>query len=223
MTVEDVAVTTDIAHQGATGDPGPTPRHRLPGSRGQRVLALVLVTAVVAVVAAVSAWSRWTSRVLDSVSVAWVGQPQCVGARLLRDGHTIEAVKGMSCVVELAVHNGSGRTVHLDRAIEPFLGRDGGAVIMSPGRGARGLRPADTRGVDAALHLDRDLRADETWSFRVGIVWRPDGCTDGGTMFIHQWPDVRVDFLGKHATAHGDRPLTIHRHRQNPGCRMGRE
>jgi hypothetical protein len=214
-------MTTNVVDQGAASPPQDPRSPRRAGTRTGRYGLLALLAAVIVTVAAVSAWNRWTGRVLDSVTVAWQGEPRCAGARLLRDGHTIEAVRGMSCVVTLAVHNGSNRTVHLDRAIEPFLGRDGGPVIKAAELGRQRLAHPGDLGVDAVLPLDHDLRAGETWRFRVGIVWRPDGCTDGGTMFIHEWPEVRLDFHGRHATAHGDHTLTIHRHRQNPGCRMG--
>lgn len=173
---------------------------------------------VVVLVAAPLTWRAGTDHVLDQVTVTWTGAPECEGTRLLRDGHTIAAAEGMSCVVTVQVHNRSGRTVHLEQAIEPFLGPEAGPVMVAAPVGEQDLRRSDISGIDAALRLDRDLDAGETYTLPLRIVWRPDGCTGGGTMWVYTWPQVTMNYLGRHATAYGDQDLSIHRGKQNPGC-----
>ncbi len=182
--------------------------------RRRRAIALGLVAA--AVVGLVS-WRLWTSHALGSVQVAWSGEPVCEGTSLRRDGHTIEARPDMSCVITVTVRNDGPVSVHLRRAVLPFAGPEGGPVIEAAEIDDR--RPAADDGIDAAVTLDRDLDPGETWTFRTRVVFRDDGCTDGGTFTAHAWPTVEVSHLGRQDDVVSKRNLSIHRARQNSGCR----
>lgn len=168
-------------------------------------------------------WVLWTSRAMSAVEVGWRGEPDCSGATLERDGHTIKAQDGMSCVITVEVRNTGGRTVHLDRAVLPFLGPGGGAVVRAGEIDGRDPAPAvAANDIDARIDLDHDLEGGETWTFRTLVVFRKNGCTSAGTGSFYGWPVVEIATLGRHGTATSSQELTYSRERQNPGCRMNK-
>lgn len=189
-------------------------------SRNRRGL-LLAVAALTAVVGLGATWWMWTSHFTGGVEVAWADEPTCTGTSLTQDGHTIEARRGMSCVITVTVRNDGPVEVHLERAVLPYVGPDGGSVVRAAAP-VDGLRPEGDAltDIDATLPLKRELGSGESWTFRTRIVFRDDGWTAAGKLWIDGWPTVRAEYLGRAFDVHADRRLEIHRRRQNPGCAM---
>jgi hypothetical protein len=196
-----------------------------PGGRGwlsdpsDRRRFIALFGFVLAVVVAGGGWWAWTSYVLSGVQVTMDEAPVCTGTKLRPDGRTIEAQPGMSCVYTVTVRNGGPVAVHLDRSVLPVLGKGGGPVVMAAA--VDGREPAEgPNDVDAEIVLDHDLGAGEAWSFRLRVVYRPDGCTSAGRGWVDGWPTLNVDYLGNDEQVQGNFEFAVHNKRQNPDCPM---
>jgi hypothetical protein len=195
----------------------PSDQEADPPPRGLRRSTLVVVAAIAAVIVSVTAWWMWTSHVTGSIAVRWADEPTCTGTSLRPDGHTIEARPGMSCTITVTVRNDGPVAVHLDNALLPFFGPDGGAVVRAGS--IDGVRPEGIGSeIDATMALDHKLASGESWTFRTRAVFRDDGCTAAGTMTIDGWPTVRAEYLGRSVDVSADRRFTLHASRQNPGC-----
>jgi len=193
-----------------------------PARAVRRRRALIVAVALIGLVAAgVVSWRIWSGRGVDGVQVSWVGEPVCRGTSL-RHGHAIEWSRHMSCVVTVAVHNRGPATVKVTRAVLPYLGPGGGAVVRAASVDGRTPVADADEDVHAALALDHHVAPGATWTFPVRITYRPDGCTDAGTFWVRRWPTVEVTARGRDARILSDRTLTIHSSHQNPGCDMDR-
>ena len=195
----DVRMST----QDARG-PGPTWRSRLT-SRGA-VIAIV-TTLVIAVGA--GAWAVAWHRASTGLRVETVSGPECEGAstRIRSLGFdpairvdTMRVEPGMRCVYTVRVVNDGPFTVHLDRAVLPFLGARGGGVVKALPPVV--LRTAGTDDIDASVRLDRDLRPGASTDFSVPVGFRARGCNDG-TTWVQDWPSVSFQVLGGHARSAG--------------------
>lgn len=182
------------------------------------VVWCVAVAALVAV--GIGSWFAWTSMVASSLEVAWQGEPVCSGTDLARDAHTIRAEAEMSCVITVEVRNAGRQDVHLDTAVLPYLGPDGGSVLEAAEIDGRQPTADGRDTVDARVELGHDLGAGDTWTFRTLVVFRDDGCTDAGTGHFDGWPAVRFEALGRDGSAAAPDELAYTRRSQNPGCTM---
>ena len=173
---------------------------------------------VLAIVVSVVVWWAWGSYAMGGVEVTTDESPVCTGTTLRPDNRTIEAKPGMSCVYTVTVRNDGPVGIHLDSTVLTILGKGGGAVIMAAA--IDGRKPGEgAHDVDAEIALDHEVESGEAWSFRLRVVYRPDGCTSAGWMTIYDLPTVHLSYLGRDAEASGDTPLLLHNKRQNPGCR----
>ena len=207
-----------MATDTVTSEPPTQPEGRgLLSDPGDRRLFVALVALVLAVVVAGVGWWAWTSYVLSGVQVTMDEDPACTGTTLRPDNRTIEAKPGMSCVYTVTVRNGGPVAVHLDTSVLPVLGKGGGPVVMAAA--IDGREPAEgPNDVDAEIVLDHDLGAGDSWSFRLRVVYRPDGCTSAGRGSVDGWPTLHVDYLGNDEQVQGNVEFAVHNKRQNPDC-----
>jgi hypothetical protein len=192
--------------------------------QGSRVLPRnrVLIVCVVGLACALSGvtWTWWSRATADRVTMTWAGTPACTGTEVHTDRSTpvIEAVKGMRCVVEVVVHNGSGRSVRLEHADAAYLGPDSGAVVRAAPTDL--LDGATNDGLDARYRLDRDLAAGQDRAFEVVVAFRPQGCNEDGTLTFYGWPTLELTALGRTHRVVADRDFSFHRDGVTPGCRQ---
>lgn len=184
-----------------------------------RRIVFVVLAALVVGGAVVAGWVTWAGRIAGDVEVSWSAEsPACVGTTVKRAGSqrpVIEAVESMRCVITVEMSNGSGRTVHLARAVASLVGPRTGAVVT-----AGNAEPASKQGesdIDALFPLDRDLRPGQSTEFEVVLVLNPRGC-NGGTLFSSDWPVVTVETLGRSYDLRGDKDFAFHRDGVTPGC-----
>jgi hypothetical protein len=185
----------------------------------KRVLVVGVVSlAFAALVCGVVVWIQWSRSLADRVTVTWAGAPTCTGTTVNTNRPTpvIEAVQGMRCTLEVVVHNGSGRTVHLDNAYATFLGPHSAMVVRAAHTEL--LAGAANDGMDARYRLDRDLAPGEDHTFAVVVEFRPAGCNDSGTMTVYGWPTVDLTTLRRSHTVTADRNFRFHRDGATPGC-----
>ncbi|HEY0952177.1 hypothetical protein [Nocardioides sp.] len=184
-----------------------------------RKIALVALAALV-VGGAVAGWLVWAGRIAGDVEVTWsADSPDCAGTTVEKPGShrpVIDAVESMRCVITVEVRNGSGRTVHLVRAVAPLVGPRTGGVVTA--ENAEPASPPGDDGIDALFPLDRDLRAGGTSEFDIVLVLNPRGCDRGVTIWSSDWPVVTVEALGRSHDVHGDKDFAFHRDRVTPGC-----
>lgn len=185
-----------------------------------RVVVLALVAAVMVGGLSVAGWLTLSAQAASDVSVSWSPEsPACEGTTVAKPGSKrpiIDAEETMRCVITVEVANGSGRTVHVTRAVAPMVGPRTGAVIT-----AENARPATKRGgddIDAVYPLDHALAAGESMTFDVVLVLNPNGCNAGATLGSSHWPTVTVDVLGRDHVLHGDKDFAFHREGATPGC-----
>jgi hypothetical protein len=186
--------------------------------RPDRRLIIALVALVLALVVSITGWRAWTAHALGGVEVNLVSGANCAGTKLRPDGRTIVAQPGMSCVYKVSVRNSGPVTIHIDRAVLPLLGTEGGATVMAAA--VDGYEPAEGEAnVDAEIVLDRDLDSGDSVTFRVRVVFRPDGCMAAGSrMWVDDWPTVEADYLGRDVASKGNTQFSVYSERQNPGC-----
>lgn len=182
------------------------------------VLALLAVVAVGGL--AIGGWLSWSARTAGDVAVSWSpDSPACEGTTVAKSGSQrpiIDAEETMRCVITVEVANGSGRTVHVTRAVAPLVGPRTGAVVT-----AENARPPTKRGgddIDAVYPLGQDLAGGESMTFDVVLVLNPRGCNAGGTLWSSNWPTVTVNVLGRAHDLHGDKDFAFHRQGATPGC-----
>lgn len=182
---------------------------------------MVAVSAVVllAAGATIAGWLAWSSRTAEKVVVSWsAASPDCEGTTVQRSGSDqplINAREAMRCVVEVSVANRGTRTVHLVRAVAPFVGPDTGTVVIAENASAAVQSGLD---IDAVFPLRADLGGGEAMTFKVVLVFNPGGCNEGGTMRLPGWPAVTVQALGRDHDVPSDQTLMFHSRGATPGC-----
>ena len=170
-----------------------------------------------------TAWAISWHQATSHLRVESVGAPQCQGAathrRTLTAGVRADLMfvtPAMRCVYTVRVSNDGPFTVHLDRAVLPFLGRGGGGVVKA-------LPPVVTKvsgtdDVDALVGLDRDLPPGASTEFDVPVGYRESGC-NSGSLWIRRWPAVSFHVLGGSAEVSGDGIMAWRMlHGQGGGC-----
>lgn len=185
-----------------------------------RNVVLALLAVVVVGGLAIAGWISWSARTAGDVAVSWSpDSPKCEGTTVAKPGSErpiIDAEETMRCVITVEVANGSGRTVHVTRAVAPMVGPRTGAVVT-----AENAQPTTKRGgddIDAVYPLGHDLAGGESMTFDVVLVLNPKGCNAGATLWSANWPTVTVDVLGRAHDLHGDKDFAFHREGATPGC-----
>lgn len=142
------------------------------------------------------AWWALAGRALDRVE-AEVGAWRCRGTDVQparADGVRTQApaLRGaMSCRTRLRVTNDSGTAVTLGSLLVPVVGDQGGPGVRLVSVDGRPPRP----GVDAVVDFGQRLGADTSAALLLAFAFRHDGCTDGGTFWMH--PQVKVSAWGR--------------------------
>jgi hypothetical protein len=186
--------------------------------RRDRRPVLALVGLVVVALVAAGGWWGWTSYAVSGLEVAWDGAPSCTGTKPARDGHAFEVSEEMRCDITVTVRNTGPVSLRLDRATLPFVGPDGGSVLEAVPVDGRAPTRAAESAIDAVVPLDHTLGSGESWSFRVRIAFRDDGCTDAGRLSFHDWPAITASSLGRDLDVVASESLVAVSERQNPGC-----
>ena len=96
------------------------------------------------------------------------------------------------------------------------MGPDTGSVIKAEtidGHTPRGDEP----GIDAVHALDRSVPAGASAAFDIVAVFNPEGCNDGETLKLYQFPQVHVSALGEDRVIGGPL-LAFHNTIHTPGC-----
>ncbi len=144
----------------------------------------------------------------------WTGVPECTGADVVShtekgplgeeswSGPLIQAEREMRCVITVEVRNHSGGNVHLDHALLPFMGPDGGAVIKADTTADTDVwRTPPDIGIDSLRLLDVTLHHGETTTFDISLAFRESGCSGGpgggGRTWVEGFPTVTVTTLGR--------------------------
>lgn len=171
---------------------------------------------VVLAAGAVGAWLWTAASTASSVSVSWrEGDPTCTGTTVEQTqkyGTVVEAVPDMRCTYRVEVHNGSGRSVHLDRVVAPYVGPGTGAVVTADPDSA-------DSSIDATFDLDQDLDAGGSTYLDIVVVFHPEGCNDSGTLSVPDWPTVRFETLRRTFEVTASEMFAFHRTGRTPGCR----
>jgi hypothetical protein len=200
-------VTTEVL-----SEPADPPRQR----RRRLVLLIATVAAVALVTGAVMSWHRVAAHRAEQVEVMWTGIPKCTGADVVAysrpvgpgwSGPLIKARRGMRCIITVEVRNHSGGSVHLDHALLPLMGPQGGAVIKVDTTTDPDLwsaSPPDD--IDVMRLLDTTLSPGGTTTFDIPLVFRESGCSGGphggGYAFAYGFPTITFTSL----TLSFDRP-----------------
>lgn len=181
---------------------------------------LLLGAAVAVLLAlAVAGWLWTAARTADDVRVAWRdGDPTCTGTTVRSSeehGRVVQAVPGMRCTYRIEIHNDGDRGVHLDQVLAPFVGPTTGAVVT-----AEGAEPdAETGGRDAVFVLDEDLEPGGSTELDIVVVFHPEGCNDGGTLWVDAWPSVSVETLNRTYERAAAETFAFRHTGKTPGCR----
>jgi hypothetical protein len=157
------------------------------------------------------------SRVRRNVAPTERGE-RGIGADGSRFGQTItvETSENMQCTFTVQVENHSDRDVTLGDVRAVVMGPDTGSVIKAEtidGHTPRGDEP----GIDAVHALDRSVPAGASAAFDIVAVFNPEGCNDGGTLKLYQFPQVHVSALGEDRVIGGPL-LAFHNTIHTPGC-----
>lgn len=137
-----------------------------------------------------------------------------------RSGHpVIQAFPGMQCTITVHINNTSDRAVHVGVVDVPFAGPHTGAAIEASSiDGTTPLR-FDDYGRDGAHDLKRTVAAGQHTAFDIVLGFHPQGCDEGGTMYVRGWPTIDMQILGRTRPGAASNTLAVHQVGSGPGCR----
>ncbi|WP_243057315.1 hypothetical protein [Nocardioides sp. SR21] len=170
---------------------------------------------------ALGGWLWMTTRAADGVEVTWRdGDPTCTGTTTRSDerfGTVVAATSQMRCRYTIEISNDSDRGIHLVEIEAPGVGPETGSVVTVDPTTSPAPVPADD-GLDAVYPLDQDLAPGESTSVDIVVVFHPEGCNDGGTFWMREWPVLNFETLGSSFDRAPAETFAFHRNGSTPGC-----
>ena len=195
----------------------------------------MIVGALVGLAALAGLWAVASSVLRAQVEVH-SSRPDCDGTRVvgkdLGDGFSghewvpaMQLRPGMRCTVTVRVRNGGPVAVRLEEVVLPYMGPDGGAAARSrimDGRRFRSLSDPTGDRLDARFARHDRIGPGGTVRFTVTYEFRPQGCDEGGTLWMRDQPRLFVSALGHRGEVDGHSTIAFTSTAQSdssPGCR----